>query len=404
MSDLHNISLSNNVPLPFGSQPLNRILVGGSHDAGLWTVKKTGLAVFISDSFFITQTSDLLGQLCSGSRWFDIRLSKLGGDWSTFHGTGLIYGYGGSLSLLLSQLKAFYSYPKYSKEVITWRIKIGSGDDSNQLASLLRENLASYSVDKTTEEQEIQSMSLSDIWGQNRTQGHLILMKYSWEPPPVEIGKRKGWFWDYPSSQYGQFSDALTMNGMLRRCVDGQIPRLLSYRNLTTPYHPNNSLIGLWWTFTTEDVKSNTDNQWAAFPSGFTDFFVLSGGEIGNVLVSDFFSRYPQIMDVVYAYNLNKYGHYPGLPPSTGFSVLNNPVIPGVGLFNGTGSCDPIGSATDAFLFKAMAILILMVTVLGIILVGLITCAACKFRKNWYLRKKYLPLVDKTNPKVQGED
>eukprot|EP01124_Arcella_intermedia_P025319 TRINITY_DN4507_c0_g3_i2.p1 TRINITY_DN4507_c0_g3~~TRINITY_DN4507_c0_g3_i2.p1 ORF type:complete len:275 (+),score=44.22 TRINITY_DN4507_c0_g3_i2:509-1333(+) len=262
-----------------------------------------------------------------------------------------------------------------------WWIKVGSFGSKANLMTLLRSNLAPYVVDKVANDTELQSMKLSEIWGQGN-KGNLVLMAYRWTPPEIPLNSRQGWFWDYRSAQDGEYSDTYGLKEMLARCTYGQIPALLSYK-AEAANNTHHRLIGTWWTFTTGDVQANTDAQWAAYPHALNNFFLLAAGEVGNVLVSDFFSRYPDFMTLIWAYNYNKFALFPALPPTSGLSLVDKEV-PGLPLLLGQGECVPAASATSEFTTKVIIIFscvcggLLLVIVLSIVA----CCCCCKGKKK----------------------
>eukprot|EP01130_Rhizamoeba_saxonica_P003866 TRINITY_DN1602_c2_g1_i2.p1 TRINITY_DN1602_c2_g1~~TRINITY_DN1602_c2_g1_i2.p1 ORF type:complete len:114 (-),score=12.73 TRINITY_DN1602_c2_g1_i2:121-462(-) len=68
MNDLMDLN-----PL-FGDQKLSTVLVGGAHDAGLSKVtQRNPLGRLLKHSAFVTQSHSVLGQLCTGARFFDLR-------------------------------------------------------------------------------------------------------------------------------------------------------------------------------------------------------------------------------------------------------------------------------------------------------------------------------------------
>jgi len=187
----------------------------------------------------------------------------------------------------MSDLVSFLVDPSHSYEVVFWRIKTVSGSDTDELAGILRSQLAPYMLDNPTGNASLPDFTLNQIWKNSiNSTATVVVFADGWTPPAVEPGKNQGWFWDYDTYQTGDYSDALTMEGMLTKCTEGQFPKLIGWK-------ANNDsggiLFGLWWTFTTQNIQSNTATQWSGYPNALNDFFVVNNGEIGTSLLSDFF-------------------------------------------------------------------------------------------------------------------
>lgn len=359
-------------------------MIGGSHDGGMFTItSKSGLGVFMPDNLFITQSGSFLQQSCSGSRWFDVRFSKRPGTWHIFHspGPGIpLSAYSVDASTAMNQIVTFLDDPKNTHEIIFWRIKVDSGSDTNELSAILRGTLSPYMVDNPTGNMSLPTLTLNQIWGQNITIGKLVVMAYGWVPPQVEPGKNLGWIWHYSTNQVGEYSDALTMDSMLAKCEKGQFPRLVKYKTmLNNTAHP---LIGIWWTFTTQDVYSNTVNQWYSYPNALNDFYVVNQGEIGNVVLFDFFGNYPEVMEIVWDYNFNKYGSFPPHDPISGYTLLNDPPLPGTEILINPSACVNSGSAQTIWITKVIAIFVVVIVLIFLIFCVVPIVVYCCWKKK----------------------
>jgi len=248
------------------------------------------------------------------------------------------------------------------------------------LANIIRCTLAPYIVDNPGNG-SLPTMTLTQIWNRSAN-GSLVVMSYGWSAPAVVPGLRQGWIWDYKQNQVGEYSDAKTMNGMLAKCNTGQIPKLIKYKqeSLNNTAYP---LIGVWWTFTTGDVKSNTADQWNNYPNALNDFYTISKGEIGNVLLSDFFGDYPKFMQIIWDYNYNKFATFPPNDPAKGYTILNGPPLPGASIFQDSSACDNSGSdnATRNWVTLVVGLLVLVVVLVCIFVCG-IPCAIYCYKKR----------------------
>eukprot|EP01125_Pyxidicula_operculata_P002808 TRINITY_DN1263_c0_g1_i1.p1 TRINITY_DN1263_c0_g1~~TRINITY_DN1263_c0_g1_i1.p1 ORF type:complete len:418 (+),score=85.79 TRINITY_DN1263_c0_g1_i1:75-1328(+) len=352
MGDISQTALTN-----FRNQRLNDILIGGSHDAGLNVItSKSILASVLPDSYFITQSRTIQQQLCTGARWFDVRFIWNGQKYVVFHGNSGINAYGQDLDTEIADLKAYLDEPRYKYEVVFWRIKVYDGN-STFFAETVLNGLKDYMVVKQNNI-SLEAMTLSDIYAQNNGKSHLVVLAYEWTPPVMQPVLGQGYFWDYKDSQEGQYSDAETMNGMIAKCEKGQQTRLTAfktkYANVSADLRP---ILGMWWTFTGGDVMANTMKNWAYYPNGLNDFYYRNNGEIGNVLVVDFWGDYDQVMKIVKDYNTYKF-NFPYQSPTTGRSLNNNPVLPGSGIMTDPSTCDNTGSdnATQALTNKIIGI------------------------------------------------
>jgi len=190
------------------------------------------------------------------------------------------------------------------------------------------------------------------------------MMEYEWNSPPVVPGQNQSLFWDYTESQWGASTDATNLPNMLALCTNGQFPRLLEYKaeaNQTRLEHP---LIGLWWTFSTGNIQDNTNLQWKNDPTGLNDFYKLNKGEIGNILLVDFFGDQSDVMRIMWDYNNNKYGISPPLPPDFNYSIQST--LPGSGMISGDPTCIPINPGYVANSVAVIVCLVVFVVILGL--------------------------------------
>jgi len=374
----------------FEYRSLNQILIPGTHDSGMWSiVVKSGFAVLLPSELFLTQTVDFTQQLCSGCRWFDVRFSKYAGVWRLVHvpGAGVpLAAYSADITTVMNQVKNYLSEDMNQQEIIFWRIKV-EGGPADEVANLLRGTLAPYMVDNPTGNASLPEMTLRSIWSQP-TRGHLVVMSYDWTPPPVEPGQQQGWIWNYRIDQAGDYSNARTMAGMLTKCSVGQFAKLIRFKQ--TLNQTNHRLIGTWWTFTTGDIKSNTAAQWAAYPNALNDFYTINKGEIGNIIMSDFFGDYPVFMQIVWDYNFNKFASFPPNDPAKGYSLANNPPLPGIDILTNPNACDNSGldNAQENFVALAAGLSIIIFLLILAVVCG-IPCAV-----YWQMKKsrKYQPI------------
>lgn len=69
----------------FSKRRLNQIIIPGSHDAGLAAQFHHALSVAGRASLTVTQDKSIAEQAGAGSRFFDVRIMKVGGELKTFH-------------------------------------------------------------------------------------------------------------------------------------------------------------------------------------------------------------------------------------------------------------------------------------------------------------------------------
>ena len=130
----------------------NQITMPGSHDSGMSKANKcSGLARF-SPSSTITQKHSILGQLNSGTRYFDIRLKKNGNKIYTahFNNNEMIGGcYGQSLDEIIQEINHFLS--TNSREILFLRITIYDQENNkNAYIEKLRKSLESRLYKKSS--------------------------------------------------------------------------------------------------------------------------------------------------------------------------------------------------------------------------------------------------------------
>jgi len=294
----------------------------------------------------------------------------------------------------MNQIEAFLVDPLHSHEVVFWRIKPDTGSDTDELAGVLRSQLAPYMLDNPTGNASLLQFTLNEIWKNNKN-ATLVMFSMGWTAPAVEPGKNQGWFWDYSTNQDGDYSDEYTMEAMLTRCVDGQFPQLISWK---ADNDSGGILFGTWWTFTTQNIQSNTASQWSSYPNALNDFFVVNSGEIGTSLLSDFFGDYTQVMEVVWDYNLNKYCSFPPRSPYYGRTVLGGPSLPGTSILNNSLACENVGSATTAWTDEIIGVTVAVVVVVFILVCVLPCVVVYCYRKkqskkdvNCYHAPNHLP-------------
>lgn len=70
---------------PLAGRRLDQIIIPGSHDAGLARNYQKDLFVFSSAEKTVTQNEGVWYQALKGSRFFDVRIQKIGGQLSSFH-------------------------------------------------------------------------------------------------------------------------------------------------------------------------------------------------------------------------------------------------------------------------------------------------------------------------------
>jgi len=137
-------------------------------------------------------------------------------------------------------------------------------------------------------------------------------------------------------------------------------------------------------TFTTNDVHSNTVAQWASYPNALNDFYVVNQGEIGNVILFDFFGDYPQVMQITWDYNFNKFANFPPHNPTNGYTLLNGPPLPGTNILTNPSACVNSGSAQEAWTIKAVAVFSVVVILIFLLVcvVPIIICCCCRKKKS----------------------
>jgi len=91
-----------------GATPLNKIVLPGSHDAGLGVTRNCA-PPGLGEMFSKTQLYTVAGQLEHGARYFDIRVDYDKGRLVTYHRTGALGCSGEYVDSLLSSVNAFLS-------------------------------------------------------------------------------------------------------------------------------------------------------------------------------------------------------------------------------------------------------------------------------------------------------
>ena len=70
---------------PLAGRLLKQVIIPGSHDAGLSSGFQRDLFFASSPAKTVTQSESVLGQAQRGSRFFDVRIQKIGGELKSFH-------------------------------------------------------------------------------------------------------------------------------------------------------------------------------------------------------------------------------------------------------------------------------------------------------------------------------
>eukprot|EP01130_Rhizamoeba_saxonica_P014346 TRINITY_DN6262_c0_g1_i1.p1 TRINITY_DN6262_c0_g1~~TRINITY_DN6262_c0_g1_i1.p1 ORF type:complete len:426 (-),score=88.77 TRINITY_DN6262_c0_g1_i1:56-1285(-) len=352
----------------FGDQRLSDILVGGTHDAGLSVVtKRNFLGSFLPHSAFVTQNESILGQLCTGSRWFDVRFKWSGGQWLIYHGS-LLTGYGRTFDQVISDIEKYLAYPKYDQEIVQVRIKISGGVEEDFISEF-RDHLQEHMIHTPNFDDLISSITLQQMWDQNK---NLIVYAHKWKTDPTDDADN-GRVFDYTDNFYGGFSDAGNFENMLTRCVEGQHAQLIEYKKVET----EESMFGLWWTVTGgSDLDIKTDKVWEEAPNGLNDFYIEYDGEIGNAFIIDFWNDYDGIMELIVKYNENKFVKH--VSPLDGF-VRSDDDLPGVGMIDGSEECKSVGSEIDRIImiFAIVGVISFVVFIALMVGIGCIVKKKC---------------------------
>lgn len=131
MSRLHN------------GQPLNKIILPGSHDSGMYEFRNCNIPSGAVDTRVKTQNLDFFWQLVSGTRYFDIRVTVEHMDLLTYHRTNG-WGCGGAkIEHILDQTVAFLT-AQPTEFVILKFSHFESGDDSGYAKDRLNLLLENY--------------------------------------------------------------------------------------------------------------------------------------------------------------------------------------------------------------------------------------------------------------------
>jgi len=339
------------------------------------------LAKLVPDYFFIAQGLNITEQLCGGCRWFDMRFSWVDSQWKLYHGQASINAYGLDLQTVMTETASFLK--AFPREVVFWRIKIDSAYANNlkSFTSTLRSSLSTFMINPVSD-RSLYNLTLESIYAQAKP-GNLIVLSHDWEAPDDPSGQ--GYIWNSESNLKGYYADANTMGGMLTKCSVGEQVALIDYKSTYANETVARPMFGLWWTFTGGNIRTNTASLWSQYPNGLNDFFVRNGGEIGNVIIVDFFGDNDAVMEIVIAYNTNKYGGTKPLLPTNGFSMMNDPELPGSQLLQ-EGACDNSNSdnatAAQKTLLIGVGVGILLGLVLIIVLIIIIICCVCRKRKT----------------------
>ncbi len=117
---------------------LNQLVLPGSHDAGMYTIT-ANWALGGGDEWAQTQTLPFSGQLAAGSRYFDVRVYMYRGKLITGHGTGSYGAYGGYLSEIIADVKAFLCSPAGKNEAVILKFSHTYYTDTASLKSVVDE-------------------------------------------------------------------------------------------------------------------------------------------------------------------------------------------------------------------------------------------------------------------------
>ena len=164
--------MGDNLLFPFGSKPLNQVVVPGSHDAGMYM----GGTIFdpVQDAAK-TQDLNFYGQLLAGVRWFDVRPLLIGSTFYIHHSIVL----GPPLSQVLSNVAQFMQQGR--RELVVLKFSHYAAvvhaipqtfdqDDLNSLCSTITQALSPWLFTGTIPPgQRLAQMALSQLIGPQGT-------------------------------------------------------------------------------------------------------------------------------------------------------------------------------------------------------------------------------------------
>ena len=271
--------------------PLSKVLLPGSHDAGS-SGKPTGsakaalgLLVKNTTSWAQTQTHSVLGQLCRGSRWFDLRFKHHKGIWKIFHNFYL-FARGEEV---LGQVAKFARDPAHKHEVIFLRLKLSGAPEATAAFLTRWRKVLGKSIVRRVEGKLLGQMTMSDFGATGQASGaRIVLMPYDKE---LEVPEAlNGYVFPYPEHQAGTFSNRIP----LKAVTTGQQASLAAFKQ-----GGGAKAFGLWWTSTggakALNVKRNTMAMWPVAkpsPSSPLEAFIKANQcEVGSFLLVDFYGN-----------------------------------------------------------------------------------------------------------------
>jgi len=295
----------------FGCQPLYRLCMPASHDAGM--SKLDGKTFVATTQNTVTQNLDIAGQLTWGARYFDIRPVIGGGIFKTGHYSKVACcwdgGNGQSIADVISQVNSFLAQ---NQELVILDLSHAYDSDTgyneltqdewNQLLQQLSGLNHRFVAPPGT--QDLSLLTLRDFIGTSPA----VVVIFDQDAANVNLGSYAGQGF-YPSTQfsvYNSYSDTDNADKM----ISDQLAKLKAQRPT-----PNSGLFLLSWTLTQQggtsfDIvgKSIIDLAQQVFPRLFNSnslWDAMSHNTYPNFIMIDAWS--PDMRLTAFVVALNKY-------------------------------------------------------------------------------------------------
>jgi len=293
--------MQNNLGL-LGSRTLRQICMPGTHDAGMSTIASGTL---FSDSCNTqTQTSGILGQLQSGSRYFDIRPVISGGQYLTGHysdiGSGSTNswqgGNGQSIQSIISDINTFTAD---NEELIILNLSadldtdLGNGsyasftqDQWNTLLSMMQQGIGNLFLSSASGLLDLTTLSLDSYIG-NGNAAVVVIVSPSGSGISLGSYANQGFYPATSFPSYNVYSDTNNLNQM----ISDQLSKMQAQRT-----NPNSVFFVLSWTLTQDSVQAAACPLTGGSSTSILDLANTADAQLSQILPACNSQCYPNVI------------------------------------------------------------------------------------------------------------
>lgn len=295
--------MQNNLSV-LGSRTLRQICMPGTHDAGMSSiVSGTGFSDSCNTQ---TQTTNILGQLQAGSRYFDIRPVISSGQYLTGHysdiGSGSVNswqgGNGESIQSIISDINTFTAD---NEELIILNLSADLDTDLgnssyapftqtqwNSLLQILQEGISNLFVYSGSSSPDLTSLTLNSFIGAGKP---AVVVIVSPAGSGITLGSytNQGFYPATSFAAYNVYTDTNSLNSM----ISDQLTKMKAQR--TTP---NSGFFILSWTLTQDSEQAAFCALTGGSTTSILDLANSANAQLSQILPACTAQSYPNVIYV----------------------------------------------------------------------------------------------------------